>query len=222
MMIAYFPADIFCELDEYSVLTLSIENQHIFNSMISDIYGQINGKNGDFVLSENYQPLDMRKKAELITQMIPFEVNQRDLVNKLYSELRGNAVNEKNYQRTQELISYITKYIYTITEDEENELTADIPEDINGILKAFNVRFSEDNMDLSEKILEYITAVNKFKGEKVFFFVNLRSYLTDKQTELLFKSMTLKKMKVICIENIEHTRIPSEKTIIIDKDMCVI
>lgn len=222
MMIAYPPADLFCELSEYSILTLIIENQYVFHSMISDIYSQINGKNGKFVLSENYKPLDMRKNAELITQMIPFEVNQKELINKLYSELKSNAVNENNYQITQELMSYISNYIYLITENTENELISDIPEDISGILKSFNVRFNDDNESLSEKILEYITAVNSLKGEKVFFFVNLRSYLTDKQAELLFKSILLKKMTVICIENVEHTRISSEKIIIIDKDMCVI
>lgn len=221
-MIAYPPADLFGELSEYSILTIVIENQYIFHRMISDIFNQINGKDGEFVLSEDYSPLDMRKNAELITHMIPFEVNQRDLINKLYSEMKTKAVNENNYQITQELMTHISKYLYFITEDMENELVADVPEDISGILKAFNVRFNDDSQRLSEKILEYMTAVNRFKGEKVFFFVNLRSYLTDKQAELLFKNILLKKMTAICIENIEHTRISSEKVIIIDKDMCVI
>lgn len=67
-----------------------------------------------------------------------------------------------------------------------------------------------------------MTAVNKFKGERVFFFVNLRSYLTDRQTELLYKDMLLRKFKVICIENNEHMHLEYSKTLIIDKDMCVI
>lgn len=82
--------------------------------------------------------------------------------------------------------------------------------------------FYDKKMELSEKIIEYMTAVNKFKGERVFFFVNLRSYLTDRQTELLYKDMLLRKFKVICIENNEHTHLEYSKTLIIDKDMFVI
>ena len=94
------------------------------------------------------------------------------------------------------IIADIALYIYMITESSDNEIEIDVPQDISGILKAFGVRFYDKGMELSEKIIEYMTAVNKFKGERVFFFVNLRSYLTDRQTELLYKDILLRKLKV--------------------------
>lgn len=222
MMIAYPAGDICCELKENKILTLVIENQHVFYSIISDIQTQLDGNSGEFVLSENYTPLDMRKNTELISQLIPFTVNQKDLVTKLYGYIKKKAVNENMYQPTQELIAKISDYLYQLTEDEENELIVTVPEDISGILKAFDLRLDDNDMSLSEKLLEYMISSNEFKAKKLFIVINLRSYLTDNQAEQLFKSVLLKKLQLICIESAEHKRLGNEEVIIIDNDMCVI
>ncbi|MBE6863397.1 MAG: type II-A CRISPR-associated protein Csn2 [Ruminococcus flavefaciens] len=222
MMIAYPAADISCELKEDKVLELIIENQHIFYNIVSDIQSQLDGNDGAFVVSENYQPMDMRKNTELITQLVPFTVNQKDLISKLYALLKKEAVDEKMYQQTYEILSRISEYLYELIEGQEMELTITVPEDITGILKAFDMSFDDKDMSLSEKILEYIITSRDLKGKKLFITLNLRSYLTDNQTEQLFQSLLLKKIQLICIESTEHSRLCNEEVIIIDKDMCVI
>ena len=222
MMIAYPAADICCELNEDKILTLTIENQHLFYSIITDIQAQLEGNDGKFVISENFQPLDMRKNTELITQLVPFTVNQKELVSKLHTSLKKKAVDEIMYQSTQEIISRISGYLYKLTEEQDMELEINAPDDIAGILKAFDVRFEDKDMFLAERILEYTITSNELKGTKLFIIVNLRSYLTDAQAEQLFQSMLLKKLQLICIESSEHERLKNEEVIIIDKDMCVI
>ena len=222
MMIAYPAADICFELKEDKVLTIVIENQHIFYNMISDIQNQAEGNNGQFVLSENYTPLDMRKNVELISQLVPFSVNQKELISKLHSLLKRKSVDEIMYQQTHELLSKISEYLYKLTEEQEMELAITSPEDITGILKTFDVKFDDNDMSLDEKLLEYTITSSELKGKKLFIIVNLRSYLNDKDTEQLFQSLLLKKIQLICIESSEHERLKNEEVIIIDKDMCVI
>jgi len=222
MTIAYSEVGLYCELNETQILNLVIENQQIFSNIISDIYYQINGGSGKFVLSDNNNPLDLKKNVELVTQIIPFEINQRELLNKLYAELKNISVDGNNYQLTQQIFSDISSYVYTLTEDLENDITVDVPQDINGILKMLGIRFTEQGTELTDKILEYMIAVNNFKGRRVFIFVNLRSYLTDSQIELLYKDILLRKMTVICIESSDRKHLSNTKTIIIDKDMCII
>ena len=77
MTIAYPAFNLYCELEESTVLNLVIENQQIFSDVISDIYDQCSGESGRLILSENNEPLELRKRAELITQIIPFEINQQ-------------------------------------------------------------------------------------------------------------------------------------------------
>ncbi len=222
MRIAYPAVDICSALEEENILTLIFENQHLFYDVVSDIGNQLDGHSGKVVLSKDYQPLDMRKHVELITQFVPFSINQKELINKLYSELKSKSADAQMYQKTTELYACISKYLYALTEEYESELTFDEPDDISGMLKSFNVRFYDEDKSLAEKILEYAIAVNELKGERVFIFVNMRSYLTDAQTENLFKSFILRKIKVICIENKEYARFEMEKRIVVDEDMCVI
>ncbi len=126
------------------------------------------------------------------------------------------------YQYTQEIYGYIGEYLYQLIEDEENELDITIPEDITGILKAFDVRFDDSELTLPEKLLEYMLSASELRGHRLFITVNLRSYLTDKETEELFQSLLLKKIRLMCIESSEFPRLKMEEVIIIDKDMCVI
>lgn len=222
MMIAYYPLSFTAEIEEGFVSTIVIENQSVFSKFVNDIYNQIDGYDGDVVLSDNSKIIELRKKAELVTQFIPFEVNKKDLLTKIYADLKLKAVNEVNYQKTQELIGGIYNFLYEISEEMDNIVTMNLPDDISGLLKIFDLRIADDDMSLSEKIMEYMTAVNRYKGEKVFFFVNLRSYLTDNQTRELFENIVLEKMNAYFIENKEYTRLENEKVVIVDEDMCVI
>lgn len=151
MTIAYPAFNLYCELEESTVLNLVIENQQIFSDVISDIYDQCSGESGRLILSENNEPLELRKRAELITQIIPFEINQRDLVNKLYAEIKNVSVNERFYQHTQKLMADIALYIYMITDSADNEIEIDVPQDISGILKAFGVRFYDKKWNFQKR-----------------------------------------------------------------------
>lgn len=222
MMITYPPASIYCELQEDRILSIIIEEQSAFCNIVSDIQSQLDGEMGDAVLSENYNLIDIKKNADLITQLIPFTVNHKELINKLYSDLKLKSVDEKTHLSTNKMISDISRYIYMLIEDSEYELLMTRPDDISGFLKAFNIRFDDKELSLSEKLLEYMIASREMRGINVFITVNLRSYLTDLQAQQLFESVILRKLSLICIESSEHSHLPNEKIIIVDKDLCVI
>lgn len=222
MMVAYQALNLCAELSESCVFTLVVENQRMFRKIITDIANQLEGLSGDFVLSENYTPLDLRKHTEIITQLVPFTVNQKELLAKVYSRLKAVAVDEKMYTLTNELMLQTEKYIYELTSDFDGDLSVTLPNDITGILKMFDVRYHDESMTLPERLLEYITAVNEHKGERTFFIVNLRSYIDDAEAEKLFKEILLRKINLICIESTEHSRLDTEQRVIVDNDMCVI
>lgn len=220
--IAYSAADLYVELSEESVTTIVVENQNIFVKLISDISDQIEGRDGIFVLSNDYTPLDMHKHAEIITQLIPFTVNHKELLNKVYSEIKKKAVSAEHYIRTQEIMTEIEKYIFSLLSEYSGTLQSAKPDDITALLKMFDVHFDDADMSLSEKILEYCISVNEYKGERVFFIVNMRNYIDDDTAEELFYNFLLNKIDVIFIESSERKKLKNEKRVIIDSDLCAI
>ena len=68
----------------------------------------------------------------------------------------------------------------------------------------------------------YIKISSELVAIKVFFFVNLRSYLTQDELNELYKMVDYYKVSLILLESIERNERSREKRYIIDKDLCFI
>ena len=210
------------ETKDDEILTIIIEHPGVFYDIVSDISSQTDGMSGNFVISENYETISIYKNAEIITRFVPFSANSKELLNKVYTFLAREAMSETMIRQTYDLMSRIESYIYELTRNVSAELNIDSTNDISGLLKMFNVSFSDSEMPLPERLIEYMDAVCEFIKKKVFITVNLRSYINDDQAELFFKDVLLRNITFICIENCEHNNTRYEKRVIIDNDRCVI
>lgn len=222
MMLVYPPIGLEIDIQNDKVQTVVIENQKMFYEIADDIYCQINGNNGDTVISENYVPLELSRSADIITQFIPFTSNRKDILSAICSELKEKAVNGALYTATQKLYTYIEKYLFDLLEDIDIEMDICQPNDITGILKAFDLHIVETDKKLIEKLFEFIMASMKYKKRKVFITVGLRNYITDREAEDLFQSVLLNGITLICIESKATALLKHETRIIIDKDLCII
>lgn len=210
------------DFEEGAVSSLVIENQNIFSELITDINNQIEGYEGEFVLSENYTPIEIRKNVELITQFIPFTLNKKDILTKLYGEIQKNAMSPEMLERTNCILADLERYVFDVSNILENELECTVSSDIVPLLKMFDIQFCENDKSLCEKLLDYFEAVEKYKKKSFFVTVNLRSYIDDKTAELFFKDVIVRKVTLLAIENFDYKKLPCEKRIIIDKDLCII
>ena len=164
---------------------------------------------------------EISKKAEFVTQFVPFSVNKKELLTKIYTHFKQEAFNDGNYEKTVKLMSDIENYLYALTEP-YSDFVFSVPDNISALLKMCDLRFEETADSLTEKVLGYLCAVNEYMGKAVVITVNLRSYISDKDAENLFNELAMKKINLICIENKEYKCLPGEHRVIIDKDMCVI
>lgn len=210
------------DIKEGYVCSLVIEHPQVFCDFVSDVNAQLGGEKGSVVLSENYEPLDIKKTADVITQLVPFTVNRKELISKIYAKLNSVSVSDEMYHLTLQMYSYLEKYLYEITDDLSSFLTVNRPDDISWLLKGFGVGFDEQSLSLPEKLLEYMLAVVEYVKKNNFFVVGLRSYLTDKQAYELYKSVLLNGITLICIDSHDCTLLDCEQRTIIDRDMCII
>lgn len=222
MKLIYPSAGLDIDLEEGWIYSVICENQSLFYELIDSLSSQSEGMDGSFVLSENFEPLDISKRIELITQLIPFTVNKKELLNKVHSKLKQTAYSEDFYVETQKILSEIEKYIARLTEAFNGELEVSSVCEIPNLLKQTGVRFHEEGKTLPEKLLDYMMNVYEYECEKLFVIVNLRSYLTDKEVKLLYQTLIAHKVRLLTIESVEREKIREEKRVIIDNDYCVI
>ncbi len=198
-----------------------VENPTFFRALVSDLHVQMNGEEGKFVLSDDYKSVDIAKHMDLITQFIPFELNRKNLLAKICAAAEREAVNEQNYAHTQGLLAEIERYT--------NDLLFAYPYDfvydkltIGNLFKSIGIAV-EDHYDREiERILDYMQLVREFDRDRIFVFVNLRSYFSTADLETFFRDALARKFHLWLIDNREYPRLPGEQRFLIDEDLCEI
>lgn len=209
------------DTEEGLVNTIVIENGHLFISILNDLQQQYEGNEGIGVMSQNGKELAIDKNSELLTQFVPFDINAKSLITKLLSVFEKTAVNETFYMKTMELMSNVERYLFELS----METTGDVEFtklSIGSILKATGIQFRDDYDSLAEKIIDYIELVYTYDRKKLFFTVNLRSFLSDNEMELFMQCVLQHGFHVIALENKEYRKLPLERRYIIDEDLCQI
>lgn len=208
--------------NENIINILVIENPPFFAEIISDIYNQTLRLPGRVVLSNDNTPIEIYKHMKLLTQIVPFDINERTLTSKFYSALKNIAVDEEYYYNTQEMIAKIKQYIFNLYDSFDYDLTIEDDIDISNLFKLFGLKFNEECLSISEKIIEHMLAVTEFEGEKIFVFVNLKSYIPEAELEALYKTAIHHKLKLLLIESTDRALLKHEKKLVIDNDLCEI
>lgn len=209
------------DTDIGKVNTIVIENQTLLFSLLSDIYGQIEGNDGKSVLSDNKGILPMSKSAELLTNFIPFELSKKTLISKISASIEKKAVYGDMYLETMELMSLIERYLNKLTFDLAcNPVFQKI--NVNSLIKASGFELNEDYDSLGEKLLDYFALVREFDHDKLFITLNLRSFLSDSETQLFIDDILRRDINLIMIESSEREAVSGENRLLVDSDLCEI
>lgn len=208
--------------EEGFINSLVIENRDFFRSAIEDIYNQTEGGEGRFVLSENNRIINMSKGADIITQFIPFDINNRRLITKLYNNIKTAVEEPELYMKMCEMKSSVSKYMESIINELDFNITYNEDVDISAFLKALDVRFEDGYESLTDKVLEYITNVEKLEGSRLHILVNFRSYVNDEEIKFFCETLAKHNIKLLLIDNCEYNKLDVEKRVVVDEQLCEI
>lgn len=221
MTFAYSQIELYVDSED-KVLTLIIEHPDFFYTVLNDINDQIEGGTGFSVILCNAKLISFAKQATMITEFVPFEMNRKELISKLYAHLKKCSVNEDMFIRTNEMLSATERYISELAQYAEGEFVTDEICDVTPLLKMFGLKFVDSYDTLEEKLLEFFLAMTEYAGKTVFICVNLRSCLSLQKAEKLFESVIEHEIPLLCIESSDKGKTRFEKRVVIDDDLCVI
>ena len=199
-----------------------IESPELFACYLQELYGQYAKQDGKFVLSQNMKEADISKYCEIIINPFAVELNGKKILNKLYAELGEVSRSEVMYTKTLELSGLIQEYLLELESNTNHILQFDNEMDISGLLKFMDVKLDDSEGFFFERLICYIKNVVNVLSVKVFVFINLRSYLTDKQMQELIKEITYQEVQALFIENQERGCLEGGMRYIIDVDGCEI
>lgn len=198
-----------------------IENQKLLLEILEDFNLQFNGGTGENVISENDKVLTTDKYCEVHSRFVPFEMNSKLLNSKLNAAMEKVALLGEHYNATMEEIGRLEKYFEEIS----FELQGDIQFNkinISSLIKAVGISFNENYENLKEKILDYIELVTEYDKEKVFIFLNLRTFISDDEMKIFIAEIVKRHYQILLLESNERKLLPNCTRCIVDSDLCII
>lgn len=199
-----------------------IESPELFTEYVQELYMQCENDEGRFVLSEEENEISLSKVSEIIMNPLGLELNQKKIINKLYSELVKTSVSEVMYEKTAELTRYIANYIMDLEDNADYTVQFADRLDVSILLKAMDVKYEETEESLLEHLIRYIKLVVPLLNIRLIILVNIRSYLNDRQFDGLIQEIKYQEIKALFIENQERGCAEGGMRYIIDKDGCEI
>lgn len=221
MKIVYQKLGLELELNENQVQLLIIENEKIFAEIIEQFLKFEENEETELIISEKDKVLQFHKIGQVVVNPFGLSVNERKIIQKLYSEME-RYVQEDWVVETAELHGQIVNYIETIIQKIPYNITFDLEENFQGLMKNYGIRLEEDAETLLEKLINYVKVIHSLVGIRIIVFIGLQLYLSKEELILFYEFCAYEKVLLVMIENVLKNRINSEKVCIIDRDCCII
>lgn len=210
------------ELKENVASVIVLEDINLRISLLEELYSQIAGKDGNWLLVEHEKNYELSKHVELIFEPFSLKLNNKKMKTKLHQDIKVIANDYLGLQGI-EIHSHICSYIEILLEKIDYSVKYNNEWDVVEILKAYDIELEECYDNIGEKLYDYIKLMNQVCGIKIFITINLKQYLTEAQLIELYKLAKYIKIQLVLIEfNMHDKKLEDEEIYIIDKDSCII
>ncbi len=208
------------EFEENTICVFVIERADELRKMLGMLRSQIEGAEGDFVLSEKLELLPLSKYALLVTDPFSLEFDTKRIQTKL---LQTACVAGESYsEQLAEILLRLREISTGISAEMELEVTASDLDDQEALIKLMDFRIDAEQLSFPEQILEYLKLQRRFFGKRLFVFYNLKACLSLEELRLLYRMIQYEKMSLLLLEDMQRRSIKEvERTLIVDEDLCI-
>ena len=213
--------DLTMEMNENQIIVLSIENRKAYSEILQDMWNQIQGGEGHFILSDKEKQLKISKEVECIFNPFSLDCNDRKILNKLYQELKEQS-DSFQLEKAMVLNTSINRFLDGLLMQMPYALKYNPDFDLSGLLKLYDLEVESSGETVLERIVEYLRVMTNICGIVNYVFVGLKQYLSEPELEKLYEFVFYEKINLIIIEAIQTPLLSGEKGWIIDKDLCII
>ncbi len=216
--------DLKCQLDFQTgnAQVWVIESPILLAKYTQELYAQIQGREGQFVLSAADEELPLEKSAEIIVDFFAVNINDRKIINKLYTELNECAVSERMYFQTREMITALQNYFLELEQCNPYMLEEEPEIDVLSILKLLGIRLADCADNFLENLLQYIKVSALLLEKRLLVLVNFAGFASAEQMNEVIKEAIYDEIKLLFIESVERDCFADYNRFIIDQDGCEI
>lgn len=184
MRIIYSKYGIDLCLEENKITTIVIENPLVMSEVIRNISRQVNGEDGEWILSDQDKVFSAEKISIFLDNPLMVNSNEKRILTRLYKELSEQA-NTLMYEEYTQINSYIVSFLERLLDTVPYHLDMEVDMDLIGILKLYGVKIESDGVSVLEALLDYLRALSCICNIHVVFILNVKQFLTIEEVQQL-------------------------------------
>ncbi|SDZ88730.1 CRISPR-associated protein Csn2 [Oribacterium sp. KHPX15] len=209
------------DFEENKVTVLTIDSSAHFRDFISRLWNQFNNAEDFLIVSNNGKEISLNKVADIISDPFSINLNNKKILSKIYHDIIQD-IQENDLEDFLKMKLEVEQFIINICEKSDFNLSYEPKLEYSDLLKLYDVHIDVDDMELATKIINYIHLAHRVLNTSLFIFINLKSYFSNKDLELLYQTLLYEKINILVIERYDYLKLHFEKHLIIDNDACVI
>lgn len=209
------------EIDENFVASVVLEDGAVFRRFLEDLHEAAEQGCAEIQISEDGRELAPVKVLDIVGVFVPFTLNQKSLLAALVKRLEKLAMSAEYLESTHEILGQVEKYLRPLTLELPHEVLSQ-GLTIGSVIKASGMVFAEEDVSLSDRLIDYFRLVREFEGEKLFVLVNSRSYFAEDEMLGFLKLALESKFRLLLVDSSAKSLLPIEKRLLVDEDLCEI
>ena len=206
-------------------LELKLESPADFSECVSMTNSQIIGEKGEILISDDdvvSSEIVLGKNADILLSPFSVDLNQKKLLNKLYSEMNDMVIDEQYQTAFMEIKSKLIGLIMELEKKYQFVINYNLDVEFTSLLKALSVCIGDCDESLIEKIDEYIKVSGDLGKIKLIVFVDFDRYFTSEEIEKLCVTLRYNEIKSIWITGCGSSLDACDERVIVDPDHCII
>lgn len=157
------------------------------------------------------------KRWMMIVDPFSLDLNTKKLLDEIYREMEV-VTKTDCYDEWQALNSQAAVLLDKICSHLNYEVEFEPEIENKELFKDYHVRLTETAESFLEKLVAYMKLMGRISRIQGIFFVNIKSFLSADELELLYQEAFYEKIRLVLLESLQRNRLSDEKIFLLDKD----
>ena len=222
MKLAYLPLNFVMPLQMKKINSIVVESPHIYDSMIMDLYRQMNREEERWDLLQDEDLLVLDKYFDLLMSPADLHFHKKEIQKELIPEIVREIESSEKFEDLLEQHGDFVQMMSQLCEQYKYPLECDFDFCLKEYLKQYKVTLADVEGSALEKLLEYIPVVQELMGKTVFFLHGYSDYLTEDDFRHLQKWVKYQEYYIVFLGSRQLSLKEDTNEYIIDLDLCEI
>lgn len=219
MKLAHIALENQIDFKDDKIVFWDIEDTQIYYEFVRELKNQIDGEDGDFVLSNNFKSLKLDSNAEIIVGPFDMAFDSKKIANLISKRIVKTAVEDEYFIKFQTIEKSIMEYLRNLIIDADLPVEVG-PIEIENLIKASSIKTSESN-SFYDNLVNYVSLLLNLSKPKLLILVDIKRYIKQDFLAEFLNFLQYEDVNVLfidcCLNKFSNN---SARTYFLDKDHC--